>query len=279
MPKHLFPSDIIKKRQAGERISALTAYDFVTANLVDAAGIDIILVGDSLGTVIQGHETTLSVTLEETIYHTKLVARAVKRALVVSDMPFLTFQVSAEDAVRAAGRIVKETGAPAVKMEGGEEIAEAVRRCVTVGIPVMGHVGLRPQAYYAMGGYRVQGKTKEDAAQILASTKTLEQAGAFAIVLEGIPHELGKEITAALSIPTIGIGAGPNCSGQILVLHDLIGLRPEGAAPGPKFVKQYADLSGLVTKAIKEYIAEVHSGAFPSLEHSYESARKPWHEK
>jgi 3-methyl-2-oxobutanoate hydroxymethyltransferase len=243
----------------------LTAYDHVFATIFDAAGIDVLLVGDSLGNVVQGLETTLPVTLEETIYHTRCVARAARRALVVADLPFGTYQVSPEEAVRSAVRCVKEGGAQAVKLEGGVAVAAAIERIGSAEIPVMGHVGLTPQAIHRMGGYRVQGRGEEGRARVLADAHAVEAAGAFAIVLEGMPAELAREVSASVAIPTLGIGAGVDCDGQVLVMHDMLGL----CESTPGFVKQYAALGQLASQAARSFAEEVREAKFPGLEHSY----------
>lgn len=274
MSKRVFVPDLIRKRQRGEAITMLTAYDFTFASLVDRAGVDVILVGDSLAAVVQGHETTIPVTLEEMIYHSRLVSRAAKRALVVSDMPFMTYQPGPDAALLAAGRLVKEAGASAVKLEGGRAAEATIRRIVDAGIPVMGHVGLTPQSFHKMGGYRVQGRSGADAKQVLEDAKAVEAAGAFAVVLEGIPASLAAQITETLTIPTIGIGAGAACSGQVLVLHDMLGLTPLGEEQAPKFVKQFAELKTVVLNAIDNFVSEVESGAFPAAEHEYRASRK-----
>jgi 3-methyl-2-oxobutanoate hydroxymethyltransferase len=253
------------KKRRGERISMLTAYDFSFARIFDAAGIDVLLVGDSLGNAVQGRDTTLPVTLDETIYHTRMVVRGARRALVVGDMPFGSYQVSAEDAVRNAVRLVKEGGAQAVKLEGGEEVREATARIVAAGIPVMGHVGLTPQSVHAMGGFRVQGRGETGRNRVLADARAVQEAGAFAVVLEGMPAPLAAEITASLKIPSIGIGAGVDCDGQVLVMHDMLGLSDWT----PSFVKQYADLGALASKAARAFADEVADAKFPSEEHTY----------
>ena len=256
----------------GERITMLTAYDATFARLLDEAGIDLLLVGDSLGMVVQGKENTLEVTVEEIAYHTRAVARGADRAHIVGDMPFLSWQTSVKDALVNAGALLK-AGAHSVKLEGGEEAAETVAALVRAGIPVMGHVGLTPQSVHAMGGFRVQGKSESDAERILRDAQALEAAGVYAIVLEGIPSELAARITAALTVPTIGIGAGSACDGQVLVIYDLLGLVPSFK---PKFVKRYADGAGTVLDAARAYIDEVRSGAFPDAEHSFgHAAKKP----
>ena len=258
--------EIKKMKQRGEKITALTAYDYSFARILDGAGIDILLVGDSLGSVIQGQGSTLPVTLEEMIYHTKAVVRGRKRALVVADMPFLSFQVSLEEAKRNAGRFLQEAGAEAVKIEGGVHFLETIEAIVRMGIPVMGHVGLTPQSVHRFGGYKVQGKEKEEREAILQDALAVEEGGAFSVVLEGIPLDLAQEITRRLSIPTIGIGAGIHCDGQVLVVHDMLGLFDIYT---PKFVKQYVDLKGVMTDAVKNFIAEVREGKFPDEGHSF----------
>lgn len=258
--------DIIEMKRRGGKITALTAYDYSFARILDEAGVDILLVGDSLGSVIQGHENTLPVTLEEMIYHTRAVARGRKRALVVADMPFLSFQISLEEAKRNAGRVVQEAGAEAVKLEGGVRMVEVIEAIAEMGIPVMGHVGLTPQSIHQFGGYKVQGKEKEQSEAILQDALAVEDGGAFSVVLEGIPVDLARQITERLSIPTIGIGAGVHCDGQVLVMHDMLGLFDMYR---PKFVKRYADLKGVITEAVKSYIAEVREGKFPDEGHSF----------
>ena len=273
MSKRIFVPDLIRKRQRGERIAMLTAYDFTFAALVDRAGVDIILVGDSLGTVVQGHETTIPVTVDEMLYHSKLVARAAQRALVVADMPFMSYQPGPDTALQTAGRFIKESGVSAVKLEGGVSVSSTIKRIVDVGIPVMGHVGLTPQSYHKMGGYKVQGKQSADAKQLLDDAKAVEDAGAFSIVLEGIPASLAAQITDNLSIPTIGIGAGSHCSGQVLVLHDLLGITPLGDEQPPKFVKQYANLKSEILSAVETFVADVSTGKFPAAEHEYKVSK------
>jgi 3-methyl-2-oxobutanoate hydroxymethyltransferase len=258
--------DFLKKKSEGRKITMLTAYDYPFAQIVDEAGIDAILVGDSLGMVVQGLENTLPVTMDEMIYHTKMVVRAVKNALVIGDMPFMSYQVSPEEAVRNAGRFLKEGGASAVKLEGGAEVAEKIRAMTRSEIPVMAHIGLTPQSIHRMGGYKVQGKTDEAAKRLLNEAHIVEDAGAFALLLEAIPMKLAKKITKELSIPTIGIGAGPHCDGQVLVLHDVIGMFERFV---PKFVKRYANLKEEAKKAIETYRKEVETGVFPSDEQSF----------
>jgi 3-methyl-2-oxobutanoate hydroxymethyltransferase len=246
----------------GSKLVVITAYDYTTARLADDAGVDGILVGDSLGMVVQGQPTSLPVTLDEMIYHTRCVVRGVRRALVVVDMPFLSYQVSPRQAVRNAGRLMKEAGAHAVKLEGGVRMRAAVKACVDAGIPVMGHVGLTPQAVHLLGGFKVQ-RNEE---QLLADATALEQAGAFAVVVESVPTNLSAKITAAIAIPTIGIGAGAGCDGQVLVFHDMMGLFPDFK---PKFVKRYAELGATVKAAVETYCREVREGKFPDAEHGY----------
>jgi 3-methyl-2-oxobutanoate hydroxymethyltransferase len=249
-----------------KKITCLTAYDYPTARLMDEAGVDVVLVGDSVAMVVLGYESTLPLTMEESLHHTKAVRRGVQRALVVADMPFGTYQGDVNEAVQNAVRFVKEAGAEAVKVEGGERRLEVIARLTEAEIPVMGHVGLTPQSVNAMGGYRVQGKTAGGAEQLLRDARAVEAAGAFAIVLEGIPRELAAEITKSVRIPTIGIGAGPDCDGQILVLHDLLGLTFQEP---PKFARRYANVGEVISQAVREYCADVHSGSFPSDAESY----------
>jgi 3-methyl-2-oxobutanoate hydroxymethyltransferase len=252
----------VEAKKRGEKLSVLTAYDYLWAGLLDAAGVDALLVGDSLGMVVQGKATTLPVTLDEIIYHAEMVVRAVRRALVVVDMPFMTFQVSPAQAVENAGAILKRTGAQAVKLEGGVHQAATIAALSAADIPVMAHVGLKPQSVLKLGGYKVQ----RDAGRLMADARSAEQAGAFAIVLECIPRGIAGKITAELSIPTIGIGAGPDCDGQVLVTQDMLGLTGDFR---PKFVKPFADLSAQATSAVRQYIAEVQRGGFPDDAHSH----------
>ena len=257
---------LLEMKEKGERIVALTCYDALFARLLDASGVDILLVGDSLNQVLAGAPSTLSATLDQMIYHTKMVRRGTERAMVVCDMPFLSYQVSPEDALRNCGRAMKETGCNAVKIEGGQPIAATVRRLVEIGIPVMGHLGLTPQSVHALGGYRVQGREDVAAERLKADAKALEDAGAFAVVLELIPAPLASQITKALTIPTIGIGAGPACDGQVLVLHDMLGLNDRFSA---KFVKRYAAMAEDVREAAQLFAAEVREGRYPGPEHSF----------
>jgi 3-methyl-2-oxobutanoate hydroxymethyltransferase len=258
--------EIRKMKQKGEKITSLTAYDYSFARILDAAGVDILLVGDSLGSVIQGQKSTLPVTIEEMIYHTRAVVRGTQRALVVADMPFLSYQVSIEEAKRNAGRFLQEGGAEAVKIEGGVAMFGTIRAIVEIGIPVMGHVGLTPQSLHQFGGYKVQGKEKDQREAILNDALEVEKAGAFSMVLEGIPADLAREISHRVSIPTIGIGAGLYCDGQVLVVHDMLGLFDMYT---PKFVKRYADLTSVMSEAVKTFITEVREGKFPAKEHSF----------
>ena len=257
---------ITARKNSGKKITALTAYDYSFAKLLDTTQIDILLVGDSLGMISQGHENTLSVTLEDVIYHTRSVRRGAHRALIVADMPFMSYQVSVEQAVTNAGRLIQQGRAAAIKLEGGARVTNQVHAIVQAGIPVMGHVGLTPQSIHQFGGYKVQGKTFLDSKQIKQDAKDLQKAGAFSLVLEGIPQELATEITHDLKIPTIGIGAGSKCDGQILVIHDLLGLNHEFT---PKFVKRYAELSDVIQNVVTEFIDEVQSEVFPGPEHTY----------
>ena len=252
-------------KRTGEPFTMLTAYDHTFARIFDGAGIDVLLVGDSLGNVVQGQDTTLPVTLDESIYHTRLVARGANRAMVVGDMPFGSYQVSPEDAVRNSIRMVKEGGAHAVKLEGGSAMLATTRRIVDAGIPVMGHVGLTPQSVHAMGGLRVQGRGDKGRSRVIEDAISVQEAGAFAVVLEGVPADLAKEITKTLSIPTIGIGAGVDCDGQVLVMHDLRGLGDWA----PSFVKQYANVGQIVSQAARAFAEEVTNRKFPDEEHSY----------
>ena len=253
-------------KQKNERLTMLTAYDYSTAKLIDASGIDSVLVGDSLGMVMLGYEDTLSVTMEDMIHHTKAVARGVKDALVVSDLPFMSYQTSVYDAVVNAGRLIKEGRAQAVKLEGGLEVCPQIKAIVEASIPVMAHLGLTPQSVNAFGGFKVQGKDEEAARSLIEQAKAVEAAGAFAVVLECIPAKLAELITKSISIPTIGIGAGNDCDGQVLVYQDMLGLYSDFT---PKFVKRYAEIGPQMENAIEDYISEVKSGAFPAAEHTF----------
>jgi len=257
---------IAQKKSKGEKLVMMTAYDFTFARILDEAGADLLLVGDSLGNVIQGQSSTLPVTVDHIVYHTAAVSRGAQRAHVVADMPFLSYHISPEEALRAAGRMMAEGGAHSVKLEGGAEVAPTVARIVQAGIPVMGHVGLTPQSVHQLGGFVVQGKTDAAAAKLLADAKALEAAGAYAVVLEAVPAEVAAEVTEALSIPTIGIGAGVGCDGQVLVCYDLLGLNPDFK---PRFVKRYVDGYGLIRGAAEAFAAEVREGSFPTEGHSF----------
>lgn len=256
---------MIREQKGRAKITMLTAYDYIFANIIDSEGIDIILVGDSVGTTMLGYPNTIPVTTEEMIHHTKAVVKGTKKALVVIDMPFMSYQESIEKARYNAGRMMKETMAGAVKLEGGMNMKDTIKALVDIEIPVMGHVGLTPQSIHRMGGYKVQGKGK-DAEKLIQDAKAVEEAGAFSVVLECVPRRLAKEITDMLTIPTIGIGAGPDCDGQVLVIHDLLGLSGDFR---PKFVKRYLNLREDIGKAVKEYIKEVKEGSFPSDTHSF----------
>ena len=260
-----------KMKRDGERITMVTAYDATFARLFDDAGMDVLLVGDSLGMVVQGHDSTLPVTVDEVIYHCRAAARGTRRAHLVGDMPFLSWQVSTEQALTNAGRFLSEGGAQSVKLEGGVDAAPTIERIVHAGIPVMAHVGLTPQSVHAMGGFRVQGKTEGAAARVLADAKAVAEAGAYSLVLEGIPTDLAKRITDEVDIPTIGIGAGPHCDGQVLVCYDLLGLTPDMK---PKFVKRYAEFFEEGVAAARRYGDEVRAGVFPSEEYSFGNVKK-----
>jgi len=259
-------TEIKEMKQRKEKIPMLTAYDYVTAKMVDEAGVPLILVGDSLGMVMLGYESTIPVTMEEMIHHTKAVVRGAKKALIIGDMPFMTYHISVSDALHNAARFIQEGGAQAVKLEGGEVVAEQVRRLVDCGIPVMGHIGLTPQSVHQLGGFKVRGKAAEEAKKLLNDARILEEAGAFAIVLECTPAPLSELITQKLAIPTIGIGAGPDCDGQVQVISDMLGLYTEFV---PKHAKQYARLAGEIKTAVSSYISEVKSLSFPTMEQSY----------
>jgi len=265
MPKFTI-HNFLKKKKEATKITMLTAYDYPFAQIVDEAGVDAILVGDSVGMVVQGLENTLPVTMDEMIYHTRIVTRAVKNAMVIGDMPFMSYQLSTEDAVKNAGRFLKEASASAVKIEGGAEIADRIKAMTKSDIPVMAHIGLTPQSIHRMGGYKVQGKTEQSAKRLIEEAHIVEDAGAFSVLLEAIPINLAKKITEELSIPTIGIGAGPYCDGQVLVLHDVIGLFERFV---PKFVKRYVNLKEAALKAIRDYKEDVEKGTFPSEEQSF----------
>jgi len=253
-------------KQRGESIAALTAYDYLLAAILDAAGVDVLLVGDSVGTVVQGHDTTVGVTLEQIRYHTEMVSRAAKRALVIADMPFMSFQVNTSEALRNAGSLLKEAGAEAVKLEGGRPVADTVRHLTEAGIPVMGHLGLTPQSIHKFGTYRVRGDDQSEADEICRDAVALQEAGVFSLVLEKIPAELAAKLQKELDIPTIGIGAGLSCDGQILVTHDMLGLFTRFK---PRFVRRYAEVSEGITAAIRDYVSDVREGNFPGSAESY----------
>jgi 3-methyl-2-oxobutanoate hydroxymethyltransferase len=257
---------IKEMKQKGKRIPMLTAYDYATAKLIDGAGVPLILVGDSLGMVVLGYESTIPVTMEEMLHHTKAVVRGTEQSLIIGDMPFMTYHASVSEALHNAARFIQEGGAQAVKLEGGETMAETVRRVVECGIPVMGHIGLTPQSVHQLGGFKVQGKTQEAAIRLVKDACALEEAGVFAIVLEAIPTPLAKIITKKVGVPTIGIGAGPFCDGQVQVVSDLLGLFTDFV---PKHAKQYARLSDIIKQAVGEYISEVQAGTFPTDKQSY----------
>ncbi|MFC1963846.1 3-methyl-2-oxobutanoate hydroxymethyltransferase [Chloroflexota bacterium] len=259
-------NQIREMKQKGEKIAMLTAYDYSTAKIVDEAGIPLILVGDSLGMVVLGYESTIPVTMTEMLHHTKAVVRGTKEAMVIGDMPFMTYHVSTEDALRNAARFIQEAGCQAVKLEGGVNVAEKVRRIVECGIPVMGHIGLTPQSINAFGGFKIQGKTPEAAAKLLKDAKALEEAGAFSVVLETVPTPLATLITKQISIPTIGIGAGIGCDGQVQVINDIFGSFSDFV---PKHAKQYAKLSDIMSNAVGQYFEEVKNGKFPTEANSF----------
>ncbi len=257
---------IQKMKVTGEKISSTTCYDYSFAKLVDSSGIELVLVGDSLGMVIQGQKNTLPVTLQDVIYHSSCVAKGLSQALLVADMPFMSYQSSQGEALKNAGRLLKQGHAESIKLEGGVEVADLIYRMNRIGIPVMGHIGLQPQSVHKYGGYKIQGKSHQEEKRLLEDARAVEEAGAWSVVLEGVPAELAEKITEHLEIPTIGIGSGPDCDGQILVLYDLLGLNPEFK---PRFLKRYAELCDLVPNALKQYRDEVRSAAFPGTQHSF----------
>lgn len=266
MPKKITAPELIKMKKEGRKISVLTAYDYTMARILDEAGTHVILVGDSLGMVVQGRKNTLGVNLDHMIYHSHCVAKGLQSAHLVCDMPFMSYQASIDEAVKNCGKVLKQGHAEAVKLEGGEEIAETVKRLTDLGIPVMGHVGLKPMHVHLMGGYKVQGRDDKSEKQILKDAKAIEKAGAYAVVLEGIPADLAQKITRTLKIPTIGIGSGPSCDGQVLVIYDLLGMYQEIR---PKFVRQYAHLFETISESVKRYISDVQDGNFPSEKESF----------
>ena len=262
---------VLRARKGGaDKLAVVTAYDVAFARLADEAGLDVILVGDSLGMVVQGESSTLPVTLDEMVYHTRIVSRGARRAHLVADLPFMSYQASIEDGLRAAGRLVKEGRAEAVKLEGGVAVAELVRRLVVSGIPVMGHVGMTPQSVHQFGGFKLQGRTEEQRARILEDARAVSDAGAYAIVIETVPQTLAAEITAAVPAVTIGIGAGRVCDGQVMVMHDLLGLEPSDQHWKPRFVRRYAEMGQAVGAAFKAYADDVRAGRFPAAEESYD---------
>lgn len=265
-PEKVTTQTIVEMKQRKEKISMLTAYDFTMAGILDVAGIDVILVGDSASNVMAGYETTVPMTLDHMIYHTSCVVRGVSRALVIADLPFMSYQVTAKEALISAGRMMKEAGAHAIKIEGGKPIAPTVKRIVEAGIPVMGHLGLTPQSIYKFGTYKVRAKEEEEANQLLEDAKRLEKAGVFSIVLEKIPASLAKQVTESVSIPTIGIGAGEGCDGQVLVTHDMLGLNKDFS---PRFLRRYADLYSSMADAVTHYIDDVKKGNFPNESERY----------
>jgi len=260
------PPDIKSMKENGQKITMLTAYDYSMAAMIDQAGVDMVLVGDSLGMVALGYDSTVPVTMDEMLHHSRAVSRAVKRALVIGDMPFMSYQISPEEAVRNAGRFIKEAGCHAVKLEGGIEQANTIRAIVGAGIPVVGHIGLTPQTATALGGFKVQGKDVESAKRLLRDGEAVAQAGAFALVIECVPSGIAKAVTESVNIPTIGIGAGPHCDGQVLVTNDLLGMFEKFT---PSFVKKYANLAPVIKEAFANYVEEVKNGSFPSEEHSF----------
>ena len=265
-PRVVTTKTVLRMKGTGEKIAMLTAYDYLVAKYLDEVGVDVILVGDSLGNVVQGHETTLPVTVDDMIYHAKAVKRAVRNALIVVDMPFMSYQTSVDDAVRNCGRVMKEVGVGAVKLEGGRYIADIVRHLVKIGIPVMGHLGLTPQAINKFGTYEVRAQEKDEAAELVNDAKVLSDAGIFALVLEKIPALLAKKVTRSVPVPTIGIGAGPQCDGQVLVVYDMLGLTEEFR---PRFVRRYAELAETMRGAFRRYIADVKGAQFPTGKESY----------
>ncbi|WP_103665475.1 3-methyl-2-oxobutanoate hydroxymethyltransferase [Gracilimonas amylolytica] len=265
-PAKITTQTVVDMKAKGEKISMLTAYDFTMAQIIDQAGIEIILVGDSASNVMAGHETTVPMTLDHMIYHTSCVVRGVDRALVIADLPFMSYQVTTKEALISAGRMMKEAGAHAVKLEGGKYIVDTVKRIVDAGIPVMGHLGLTPQSIYKFGTYKVRATETEEADDLIRDAKLLEEAGCFSLVLEKIPADLAAKVSAELSIPTIGIGAGPSCDGQVLVIHDMLGLNKEF---NPRFLRRYADLNSVMTEAVQNYIKDVKSKDFPNKDEQY----------
>ncbi len=266
-PKKVTTQTVVEMKQQSEKISMLTAYDYTMARIVDQAGIDVILVGDSASNVMAGHETTVPMTMEHMIYHASCVVRGVETALVIADLPFMSYQVTAEEALENAGRMMKEAGVHGVKLEGGKPVVKTIAKIVEAGIPVMGHLGLTPQSIYKFGTYKVRATEKTEAEQLVEDAKKLEEAGCFSIVLEKIPAELAKKVTETISIPTIGIGAGPKCDGQVLVTHDMLGLNKEFK---PRFLRRYDDMHSSMTNAVQHYIEDIKSGDFPNENEQYD---------
>ena len=265
-PVKVTTQTVVEMKQKGEKISMLTAYDFTMARILDSAGIDVILVGDSASNVMAGNETTVPITLDHMIYHTQCVVRGVDRALVIADMPFMSYQVTSKEALTNAGKLMKEAGAHAVKLEGGAAIADTVKKIVAAGIPVMGHLGLTPQSIYQFGTYQVRAKEEAEAEQLIKDAHRLQEAGVFALVLEKIPSALAQKVTESLSIPTIGIGAGQGCDGQVLVVHDMLGMNKNFS---PRFLRRYADLESVMTEAVQQYVSDVKSQDFPNEKEQY----------
>lgn len=265
-PAKVTTQTVVDMKRSGEKISMLTAYDYTMARIIDAAGIDVILVGDSASNVMAGYETTVPMTMDHMIYHATCVVRGVDRALVIADLPFMSYQVTSKEALISAGRMMKEAGVHGVKVEGGKPIIDTVRKIVDAGIPVMGHLGLTPQSIYKFGTYKVRATEDEEAESLIEDAKRLEEAGCFSLVLEKIPAKLAAKVTEALSIPTIGIGAGPSCDGQVLVIHDMLGLNKEF---NPRFLRRYADLHTVMTESVQKYIDDIKKGDFPNEEEQY----------
>lgn len=265
-PAKITTQTVVEMKHRGEKIAMLTAYDFTMAQIIDQAGIEIILVGDSASNVMAGHDTTVPITLDQMIYHTSCVVRGVDRALVIADLPFMSYQVTPKDALNSAGRMMKEAGAHAVKMEGGSAIINTVKKIVDAGIPVMGHLGLTPQSIYKFGTYKVRAQEEEEAEALLKEAKLLEEAGCFSIVLEKIPAKLAKKVTSEISIPTIGIGAGVDCDGQVLVIHDMLGMNK---GFNPRFLRRYADIHTTMTEAVEQYIQDIKDKDFPNQDEQY----------
>ncbi|MDX1673009.1 MAG: 3-methyl-2-oxobutanoate hydroxymethyltransferase [Balneolaceae bacterium] len=265
-PVKITTQTVVNMKEAGEKISMLTAYDYTMARIIDQAGIEVILVGDSASNVMAGYETTVPMTLEHMIYHASCVARGVERALIIADLPFMSYQVTPKEALISAGRMMKEAGVHGVKLEGGQPIVETVGRIVNAGIPVMGHLGLTPQSIYKFGTYKVRARGQQEAEQLLEDARSLEEAGCFALVLEKIPGELAEQVTEELTIPTIGIGAGDRCDGQVLVLHDMLGLNKEF---NPRFLRRYADLHTTIAESVRQFITDIKEGDFPNENEQY----------